>query len=144
MSDRTSRGHHDLYQRDSRGLIPPVSSKDAKYQDRQELYLHVILEAAEAIGRFVDGLQKDDFLKDELRQSAVIHKLGVIGTAVSGLPRNFFEKHREINWRAVSKFRFVGLHAYFSTVDTSILWITATRDVPIIRDKIAQILRSLT
>lgn len=142
-----NRPQHNIYQRDSKGLIPPSSSKNkqARHQDRQDLYLylHAILEATEAIEQFLGGIQKEDFLKDELRQSAVIQKLSVIGTAVSGLPQGFFKEYPEINWQAISKLRFVGLHEYFSTIDAAILWVTATKDVKAIRDKVTQILRKI-
>lgn len=38
---------------------------------REELYLTDIVEAADAIGRFLEGITCDDFMSDELRQSAV-------------------------------------------------------------------------
>ncbi|MCS7058820.1 MAG: hypothetical protein NZ849_10715 [Meiothermus sp.] len=41
----------------------------------ERLYLVDILEAAEAIGRFLQGVEEASFLKDELRQSAVLQKL---------------------------------------------------------------------
>lgn len=116
-------------------------SHDNIGKHRQDLYLAVILEAADAIADFTKGLKKDDFLNDELRQSAVIQKLIVIGTAVVRLPRGFWKQHREVNWRAISRFRFIGLHQYFSLVDASILWITISKDVPALRDKVAQIVK---
>jgi hypothetical protein len=42
----------------------------------EQLYLTDMIEAAEAIERFVAGLDRDDFLQDELRQSAVIQNEG--------------------------------------------------------------------
>ena len=47
----------------------------------EQLYLTDMIEAAEAIERFVADLDRDDFLQDELRQSAVIQKILVIGEA---------------------------------------------------------------
>ena len=50
----------------------------------EKLYLLDILEAAKAINRFCGTICEDEFLQDELRQSAVLQKLIVIGDAVSG------------------------------------------------------------
>jgi uncharacterized protein with HEPN domain len=50
---------------------------------RDELYLTDIVEAAEAIGRFLIGMCREDFDHDELRQSAVLQKLMVIGEAAA-------------------------------------------------------------
>ena len=45
---------------------------------REELHLTDIVEAADAIQRFIEGVQREDFFDDELRQSAVLQKLIVI------------------------------------------------------------------
>jgi uncharacterized protein with HEPN domain len=47
----------------------------------EKLYLTNIVEAADAIERFMAGLDQAKFLGDELRQSAVLQKLIVIGEA---------------------------------------------------------------
>jgi len=39
---------------------------------REELYLADIVEAVDAIGRFIEGIQREDFAGDELRRSAVL------------------------------------------------------------------------
>ncbi len=38
----------------------------------EALYLDDILDAADAIARFLDGLEKDTFLSEELYQSAML------------------------------------------------------------------------
>lgn len=47
----------------------------------EKLYLTDIVDAADAIGRFVADIRYDDFVRDELRQSAAPQKLVVIGEA---------------------------------------------------------------
>jgi len=49
----------------------------------EELYLTDIIEAADAIQRFVRNVDQNTFLKDELLQSAVLQKLMIIGEAAS-------------------------------------------------------------
>ncbi len=61
-----------------------------------ELYLTDIVEAAEAVARFLDETERDKFLGDELRQSAVLQKLIVIGEAASHLSSDFQARHTEI------------------------------------------------
>ncbi len=53
----------------------------------EKLYLTDIIEAADAIERFVAGIDLAKFLGDELRQSAVLQKLIVIGEAVGSNSR---------------------------------------------------------
>ena len=47
----------------------------------EQQFLLDIVDAADAIARFLDGIDHDTFLKDEVRQSAIIQKIGVIGEA---------------------------------------------------------------
>ena len=50
------------------------------------LYLVDIVAAADAIGRFIADMDDDsNFFSDELRQSAILQKLIVIGEAASRL-----------------------------------------------------------
>lgn len=106
-----------------------------------ELYLRGIIEAAEAIERFIAGLSKAEFERDELRQSAVIQKLTVIGEAVARLPDSLRNKYPNVPWKAIVGFRNVVVHAYFS-VDMDIVWDTATGDVPDLHDKVMAIFGS--
>ncbi len=106
---------------------------------REELYLTDIVEAADAIQRFVEGIQREDFFDDELRQSAVLQKLIVIGEAAARLPPEFRERHPEIEWADIVGFRNIAVHEYFS-VNWSIVWVAATQDAPELRQKVAKIL----
>ena len=106
---------------------------------REELYLTDIVEAADAIQRFVEGIQRKDLIDDELRQSAVLQKLIVIGEAAARLPREFRERHPEIEWADIVGFRNIAVHEYFA-VNWSIVWVTATQEVPGLRQKVAKIL----
>ena len=62
----------------------------------EKLYLVDILEAADAIQRFIERISEEKFLHDELRQSGVLQKLIVIGEAAARLPNEFQSKHAEI------------------------------------------------
>jgi len=70
----------------------------------ERLYLADIVEAADAIGRFLEGISREAFMQDELRQSAVLQKLIVIGEAAARLPRTFTKQHPEIPWPDIVPF----------------------------------------
>ncbi len=103
------------------------------------LYLKDILEAADAIGRFLSDFKHDEFKENEVVQSAVLQKLGLIGEAASRLPQSIRERHSEIEWSDIIAFRHIAVHEYFD-IDWSIVWVTAIDDVPKLRRQIAEIL----
>jgi len=106
---------------------------------REELYLTDILEAADAIQRFIQGVERQDFFDDELRQSAVLQKLIVIGEAAARLPKEFVDRHPEIEWADIVAFRNIAVHEYFA-VNWPIVWVAATQDAPALRREVARIL----
>ena len=106
-----------------------------------QLYLADILQAAAAIDRFLEGITKDAFLDDELRQSAVLQKLIMIGEAAARLSPELKSRHPEIEWSDIIAFRNIAVHAYF-TVDWSIVWYTAKHDVPLLAAQIGAIMDS--
>jgi uncharacterized protein with HEPN domain len=105
----------------------------------EELYLSDIVEAAGAVDRFLAGMNEDEWIDDEVRQSAVMHQLIIIGEAASRLSREFQDAHPQIAWADIVGFRNLAVHAYFS-VSWPIVWVTATEDVPVLHAQIAEIL----
>lgn len=95
----------------------------------EKLYLMDIVEAAGAIERFLAGIDSDEFEIDDLRQSAILQKLTIIGEATARLPAEFRATHSQIEWRDIIAFRNIAVHEYFA-VDWSIVWIAATQDAP--------------
>ncbi len=108
---------------------------------REELYLHDIIDAADAIQRFVNDADEEEFSSNEMRRSAVLQKLLIIGEAAARMPDSFTGKYPAIPWSDMVGFRNIVVHEYFS-VDWSIVWTTATQDVPQLRAHVARILAS--
>ncbi len=106
---------------------------------REELYLADMLEAADAIGRFLLETEQHSFIANDLLRSAVLHKLAVIGEGAARLSDAFRARHPQIEWGDIVAFRNIIVHAYFS-VNWPIVWVTATQDVPELRQGIARIL----
>lgn len=106
---------------------------------REQLYLTDMIEAADAIQRFLKDIKQHTFLKDDLLQSAVLQKLTIIGEAAARLPKEFRERHSEIEWEDIIGFRNIVVHEYFA-VEWSIVWVAATQEVPDLRHRIADIL----
>ena len=105
----------------------------------EELYLTDIIEAADAIRRFLLDVEQNTFLRNELLQSAVLQKLMIIGEVASRLSKEFCDKHPEIEWEDIIGFRNIAVHAYFA-VEWSIVWVAATQEAPELKRKIDDIL----
>lgn len=78
------------------------------------LYLADIIENADAIARFVAGQDEASWLDDEVRQSAVMHRLILIGEAAAHLSRALLRRHQDIAWADVVGFRNFAVHEYFA------------------------------
>lgn len=107
----------------------------------ERLYLIDIHEACRAIERFTDGISEEQFLSDELRQSALLQKLIVIGEAAAHLSPEFKRQNNEIVWEDIIGFRNIAVHEYFAVL-WQIVWNTALFDVPELSELIDQILKN--
>ena len=81
---------------------------------REELYLTDMVEAADAIGQFLLGVEQDAFFQNDLVRSAVLQKLIIIGEGAARLPKEFQERHTEIEWKDIVAFRNIAVHTYFA------------------------------
>jgi uncharacterized protein with HEPN domain len=106
----------------------------------EQLYLTDIVEAANYIAQFVGGLDRNEFLQDELRKSAVVQKIIVIGEAAKNISGELRDRHPEVLWSNVIKMRDRITHGYFG-IDYDIVWDTATQEIPTLQEQIVQILQ---
>jgi uncharacterized protein with HEPN domain len=85
------------------------------------LYIEDILDSANAIKEFVNGMNFEEFMQDRKTYSATIREYIVIGEAVSALIDLLEEQFPHYPWRMVKDFRNLIIHEYFG-VDTKIVW----------------------
>jgi uncharacterized protein with HEPN domain len=108
---------------------------------REKLYLTDIVEACESIGNFCKGVSLEEFQNDDMRRSAVLQKLIVIGEAAAHLPGEFIREHPGVPWVDVVGLRNFAVHEYFS-VKWDVVWLTATEEVRELLEQSRGILRS--
>ena len=106
-----------------------------------DLYLSDIVQAADSIMRFVEGLDEDRFIGDDLVRSAVLHKLTVIGEAAARVSSELKQSHPGIPWVDIVGFRNIAVHAYFS-VDWRLVWNAAASDSPMLKRDIEAIVKA--
>ena len=104
--------------------------------ERDERRLRDIVECADEVAVYIQGVDEDHFAADRLRQRAVERVLTIIGEAAKQLSdgaRNAIPQP----WREIIRFRDKGIHAYDSLSPSS-LYAIATRAVPELRAAVAR------
>ena len=107
----------------------------------ERLYLSDIVGAADQIATFLANATAETFQASDLLQSAVLHKLSVIGEAAARIPAPLAARHPEVPWRQIVAFRNVLIHAYFG-LDWDVVWRAATIRCPELRARVAAILEA--
>jgi len=103
------------------------------------LYLKDILEAMEAIERFVEGMEFEDFKMDDKTSSAVIRKFEIIGEATKNVPETIKQKYPIIPWREMAGMRDKLIHFYFG-IKYDLVWHTIKDVIPEVKSSIRKIL----
>lgn len=94
--------------------------------------LQDIIEACDAISRYIDGVDAVAFAADGKTRDAVIRQFEIAGEAVKALPADWLAREPLISWRQIAGFRDVLAHAYFA-VEVSVVWDAAARKAPELR-----------
>jgi len=102
------------------------------------LFIEDILNSIKNIEEFSKNLDKEKFSKDNLRQSAIIRQLEIIGEAVKNIPDSFRKKYPKIVWKDIAGFRDVLSHAYFG-VNLDRVWRIIEIDLPKLKEEIGRI-----
>jgi len=105
------------------------------------VYLKHILESVEKIEVFLRGVERNNFLKNALRISAVVRELEIIGEAATKVSVAFREKYSEIPWREMKRTRNFLIHQYFA-VDVKEVWKTVKVDIPQLKKAVEKVLES--
>ena len=86
-----------------------------------KLFIKDILECIKNIEEFSKGLTRESFLKDKLRQSAIIRQIEIMGEAAKNIPTAFREEYPKIPWQKIAGMRDIITHGYFR-VDLDVVW----------------------
>ena len=106
----------------------------------ERLYLADIIEAADAIAGYVAGLTREAFQVDDLRRSATVWRMIIIGEAAAHVSEGVRKRHSNVPWSDIIGLRHIAVHAYHH-LDWGTVWTSATQEVPELRSQIAAILK---
>jgi uncharacterized protein with HEPN domain len=107
--------------------------------DRQRL--QDILEVMDRIQRYI-GRGERNFYSDELVQTWMVHPIQILGEDAAKLSREVRDQYPQVPWSQIVAMRNILVHDYFP-VDLNEVWLTATRDIPLLKTQIEAILRGL-
>jgi len=101
------------------------------------LYVKDMLDAAEAIESFVDGMDFEKFRADDKTTSAVIRKFEIIGEAAKHVPDAIRDKHPTVPWKEMAGMRDKLIHFYMG-VKYELVWQTIKDVIPQIKPVLRQ------
>ena len=84
-------------------------------------YVNDMIEFAEKVRLFTDGMDQDAFVSDVLIYDATLRNLELIGEAATHVPDAVRRAHPEIPWTAIIAVRNRIAHGYMG-IDNDIIW----------------------
>lgn len=94
-----------------------------------KLRVRDMLESAELIGTYVDGMTFDEWTGRQTLMDSVFHRFMVIGEAARQVPAAVTERYPAIPWSEMRGMRNVVVHEY-DRADLRTIWRTANDDIP--------------
>ena len=96
---------------------------------RDLVYAWDMLVAARKVTKFVSGISEDEFLDDELVQSAVLHQFTILGEVSKRLSETFRQMHSQVEWAKIAGLRNRIVHEY-DEVSLDKVWESVTKEIP--------------
>jgi uncharacterized protein with HEPN domain len=87
-----------------------------------QLLLEDIIESANKIIAYTDGLSYEQFLADGKTVDAVVRNFEIIGEAANRLPEEIRDQYANIDWHRIRGFRNRIVHDYMG-IDYKIVWL---------------------
>ncbi len=109
---------------------------------RYDDFLKDIADCARRIGEFIEGYSYEQFESDEKTVFAVVRAFEVIGEATKNIPEEIRVRYPAIEWNRMATMRNKLIHEYFGA-DLTIVWETAQKDVPILKEQIQKVINDL-
>ena len=106
------------------------------------LYLQDIIDAIDAIGSYINGLDYEQFIENPMVVDAVLRRLEVIGEAAKAIPPEIRKKNPDIPWTKIVGLRNIVIHRYFG-IDEENIWEIVTVNIVQLKQQIIELINML-
>jgi len=106
------------------------------------LFLKDIVDAMEAIEKFVEGIDFALFQSDDLVSSAVIRKFEIIGEASKNIPDDVRSNYPQVPWKEMAGMRDRLIHFYIG-VKYELVWHTIKDMIPNIKPQLQKAIEDI-
>lgn len=106
------------------------------------VFLRHILDASNKIEEYLTNMNETSFHQTSLIQDGVVRQIEIIGEAARKISKDIQKDSPDVPWQDIMDMRNKLIHEYFG-VNLQAVWLTATKDVPILKNSIKEILKQL-
>ena len=97
--------------------------------DRDVCHVADMVGSARLVRAYLEGVTRDDFMRNVQLQDSVVRRLEIIGEAAGRVSTTFRGRHPAIPWGRMIGMRNRMIHVY-DAVDLAIVWTTARERIP--------------
>lgn len=101
-----------------------------------------ILEAIREIETYIADTDYQSFIKNSMMKFACVKQVEIIGEASNYITPEIKHQFKNIEWQQIKGMRNIFVHEYFG-IDSEILWEIMKFDLPDLKIKIQEILKTL-
>jgi uncharacterized protein with HEPN domain len=112
----------------------------SKKEKNWKLFIMDMLESINKIEKYIEGLNYEQFVRDEKTKDAVVRNLEIIGEAANQIPKEIQQKFSNVPWAQIIAMRNRMIHGYFA-IDYRIVWDIVKIDIPLLKKELELILR---
>jgi uncharacterized protein with HEPN domain len=99
------------------------------------MYIGHIHDSIEKIFGYVEGIDYDSFVSNDMLIDAVVRNLEIIGEAANHLSSEYCQNHDQVNWRNIIDMRNLLIHNY-AGVNIKVVWDTCLIDLPKLKSQL--------
>lgn len=98
-----------------------------------------IFKARQRVLEFAQGLSRPDLEVEEMKLSAILYQIQVVGEATKRLSQEFRETHPHVPWSQAAGMRDIIAHHY-DRIDLDVVWNVIQQSIPELLELIAPLL----